>query len=140
MPALEKLLQSRSLEVRRAAAVALTRVGPAALPALASVEAALEDPRNEEIETHLAKTRKHLGSYLWLQQQVEGYRHQLLHDEDGQARNGAAFSLGQIGELALVALPDLEQAARDPRNRDFAGQMESVIEKLQGGSEAHSSR
>jgi len=129
-PALEKLLQSPSVDARRAAAVALTRVGPLALASLDSVEAALADGRNEEIEETLRKTRDHLRSYLWARQQVESYRYQLLHDEDDQSRGGAAFSLGQLGEMAVVALPDLEIAARDPRNQNFAHQVESVIEKL----------
>jgi len=123
-------LSSSSLDVRHAAAVALTRVGISALPALGTVEAALEDPLNLAIRDTLLKTRDHLRSYLRAQERIEVYRRQLLHDKDGQARAGAAFSLGQYGELAVVAIPDLEIAARDPRNRSVSDQMQSVIEKL----------
>jgi hypothetical protein len=129
-PALKRLLQSPAVDTRRAAAVALTRVGLAGLPALSDVEIALRDPANAGIRDSLLDTQETLRGYIWLQEQVEAYRHQLLFDDDGQSRNGAAFSLGQIGEAAVSAIPDLERAARDPRNRDFVGHMESVIERL----------
>lgn len=128
---LQKLLQSPSIGARRAAAAALTRIGIVALPALDAVEAAVEEPRNAEIRAKLETTREHLRGFIWAQQKVEEYRFQLIHGEDEQVRNAAAFSLGYLGEAAVSALPDLRRATRDPRNRNFDGNFESVIRKLE---------
>lgn len=129
-PALEALLRSPSIDTRGAASSALSRIGIAALPALGEVESALEDPRNTEIRDRLESTRKHLRSYLWSKEQVEKYRYRLLNEENEQARSGAAFSLAQFGEAALPALPNLERAARDPRNEQWASVMRDAIKTL----------
>ena len=116
--------------VRRAAAAALSRLGLAALPALDALNAAVEDLANEEIVTYLRRTQKHLYGYVWGSEQLTKYRYALMNDAHPTSRSAAVFSMRFVAELALPAIPGLEVARVDPRNRDFAGQIQKLLDYL----------
>lgn len=93
--------------MREAAAVALSRIGEPAVPALID---ALRSP-NPEMRMQAADTLARIGPGA---SQAVPSLTELLDDEDVRVRKSAARALGQIGPKAAEAVPSLMRALDAP--------------------------
>jgi len=90
-----------------AAADALGRMGPAAVPKLVE---ALQDP-NPQVRMLAARVLARIGPNAVIA--VPTLQH-LLEDPDGEVRRAATRALGQIGPAAAAAIPDLIRLLEEP--------------------------
>jgi len=119
MPALAELLKDNDVYIRGAAAEALERIGPKAVPVLVG---ALNYPEKASrlaalnTLTHLAPTAREAQT-----QETLAALTAALKDQDTDVRIHAASVLGSIGTKARSALPALFEAAKDTSNLGSGG-------------------
>lgn len=90
-----------------AAADALGRMGPAAVPKLVE---ALQDP-NPQVRTVAARVLARIGPEAVI---AVPTLQLLLEDADDEVRRAATRALGQIGPAAAAAIPDLIRLLEEP--------------------------
>jgi len=129
IPALRRLLFNPQVNTRRAAVCALGKMGVAAMPALDDLTAAAKRHDDCKIRRDLELLIRRLKSYQDTQEEVTVKR-MLLQDPSPTTRQIAAFWLGQVGELAASALPDLETALVDPANEPIKINIQAAIIRI----------
>ena len=109
MPALIEALKDDDNEVRRNAASALGRIGPAAEAAVPALIEALKDDDNE-VRRNAAFALGRIGPAA---EAAVPALIEALKDEDSDVQRRAAFALGRIGPAAEAAVPALIEALKD---------------------------
>lgn len=108
-----KALKHEDDDIRQLALSALGQIGPAARSTLPAVKESLRDDV-EAVRANAAVTLGHLdNSQATIKTLID-----LLRDDAVEVRLGAALALAQIGPPARAAVPQLEEALRDPRMQD----------------------
>ena len=126
IPELRKLLKDSDAAVRYWAAVALVALGPAAAPAKADVEAALND-RASSVRIAAAEAMLRLGG----QPRAMPVLERALQDQDACVRLQAAIVFWYAGDSAKAAMPALRAALKSKSTPDYQHTyFEWAVEKI----------
>jgi HEAT repeat protein len=108
-PALERVvLRDRRVEVRRAAAVALGRIGPSAGSAVFGLQQAMLKDQSSRVRLAAARSLGRVGSGAVMA--IGALQQTLLKDPRDRVRGAAALALGKMGRQASKATRALKYA------------------------------
>jgi HEAT repeat protein len=116
--ALGRLESKARGDVRRAAAAALRRMGPAMAPAIPDLAQAMKDPNDAVLREQAAHALSQVG-----------------HTAEADAALWAAHTLARLGAVARPAIPALRQALKDSTEMSREA-IRHAIEDIEGAEDA----